>query len=382
VPAVEVEGARIHYETIGPSQAPVLVLANSLGTTTSMWQEQVAALSQRFLVVRYDHRGHGRSSATPGPYTIGLLGGDCLAVLDAVGAERASLLGLSIGGAVALWVAAHAPERVDRLVLCCTAPAFPPPEQWAERAARVRQGGVAQLLDPLMGRWFTDSFADPGGSVRQRVDAMLKSVEPEGYAGCCEALGTMDQTAELAAIVAPTLVIAGAEDPVVPPAVAVGLSSGIAGSSLLVLGGAAHLANIEQPARFNEAVISHLADPAAERGNRVRRAVLGDAHVENSAARSTEFSAGFLDLAERSAWGEIWTRPGLDPATRSCITLAMLVALGHFDELEFHLRGALRNGVSRDQIAEVLLQTAIYCGFPAANSAFGAARRALEEHGD
>jgi 3-oxoadipate enol-lactonase/4-carboxymuconolactone decarboxylase len=382
VPAVDHEGARIHYDTTGPSQAPVLVLANSLGTTTSMWQEQVAALSQRFLVVRYDHRGHGRSSATPGPYTIGLLGGDCLAVLDDMGAERASLLGLSIGGAVALWVAGHAPDRVDRLVLSCTAPVFPPPEQWAERAALVRQGGVAQLLDALMGRWFTDAFADPRGAVRERIDAMLKSVEPEGYAGCCEALGAMDQTADLATIVAPTLVIAGAEDPVVPPAVAVGLSSGIAGSSLLVLGGAAHLANIEQPARFNEAVISHLADPAAERGNRVRRAVLGDAHVENSAARSTEFSAGFLDLVERSAWGEIWTRPGLDPATRSCITLAMLVALGHFDELEFHLRGAMRNGVSRDQIAEVLLQTAVYCGFPAANSAFAAARRALDEHGD
>jgi 3-oxoadipate enol-lactonase/4-carboxymuconolactone decarboxylase len=276
-------------------------------------------------------------------------------------------------------VAAHAPSRVDRLVLCCTAPAFAPPEQWAERAALVRQGGVAQLLERLMGRWFTGSFADPDAEVRQRVDAMLKSVEPEGYAGCCEALGTMDQTADLGAIVAPTLVIAGAEDPVVPPAVAVGLSSGIAGSSLLVLGGAAHLANIEQPARFNEAVVSHLADPAAERGNRARRAVLGDAHVERSAARSTEFSAGFLDLVERSAWGEIWTRPGLDPATRSCITLAMLVALGHFDELEFHLRGARSNGVSRAQIAEVLLQTAIYCGFPAANHAFAVARRALDE---
>ena len=233
-----------------------------------------------------------------------------------------------------------------------------------------------------MGRWFTGSFADPGGAVRQRIEAMLKSVEPEGYAGCCEALATMDQTADLGAIAAPTLVIAGAQDPVVPPAVAVGLSSGIAGASLLVLGGAAHLANVEQPARFNEAVISHLADPAAERGNRVRRAVLGEEHVDRSAARVTEFSAGFLDLVERSAWGEIWTRPGLDPATRSCITLAMLVALGHFDELEFHLQGALRNGVSRAQISEVLLQTAVYCGFPAANSAFAVARRVWDEHGD
>ena len=379
--AVEHEGARIHYETAGPSDAPVLVLANSLGTTTGMWEEQVSALSQRFLVVRYDHRGHGRSSTTPGPYSMALLGGDCLAVLDDLGAARASLLGLSIGGAAAMWVASHAPDRVERLVLCCTAPVFPPPEQWLERAALVRQRGVAQLLDPLMGRWFTASFDDRDGAVRQRVDAMLKSVDPEGYAGCCEALSAADQTADLAAITAPTLVIGGAADPVVSPAAAADLSTRIADASLLILARAAHLANIEQPARFNEAVISHLAGPAAERGDRVRRAVLGDEHVDRSAAGATELTAGFLDLVTRSAWGEIWTRPGLEPATRSCITLAMLVALGHVDELELHVRGALRNGVTRAQIAEVLLQTAVYCGFPAANSAFAAAKRALEEHG-
>ena len=381
MPAVEHDGARIHYETVGPSGAPVLVLANSLGTTLGMWNAQMAALSQRFLVVRYDHRGHGRSSATPGPYTVALLGGDCLAVLDDLGVARASLIGLSLGGAVAMWVASHAPERVERLVLCCTAPAFPPPQQWAERAALVRAQGVVQLLDTLMGRWFTASFDDRGGEVRQLIDAMLRSVEPEGYAGCCEAVGAMDQTADLAAIVAPTLVIAGAADPVVPPTVAVDLSTRIANASLLALSGSAHLANIEQPTRFTEAVISHLVGTAAERGDRVRRTVLGDAHVDRSAASATAFTAGFLDLVERSAWGEVWTRPGLDRATRSCITLAMLVALRQFDELELHVRGALRNGVSRDQIAEVLLQTAVYCGFPAANSAFAAARRALEEPG-
>jgi 3-oxoadipate enol-lactonase / 4-carboxymuconolactone decarboxylase len=382
VPAAEHEGARIHYETAGPPGAPVLVLANSLGTTTGMWDGQVAALSQRFLVVRYDHRGHGRSSVTPGPYTMALLAGDCLAVLDDLGAERASLVGLSIGGAVAMWVASHAPGRVEGLVLCCTAPAFPPPEQWADRAALVRRAGVAQLLDALMGRWFSAAFDDRDGAVRRHVDAMLRSVEPEGYAGCCEALAAMDQTADLAAIEAPTLVIGGAADPVVPPAAAVDLSTRITDASLLVLAGAAHLANIEQPARFNEAVISHLAGPAAERGDRVRRTVLGDEHVERAAAGAGELSAGFVDLVERVAWGEVWTRPGLDRATRSCITVAMLVALGRVDELELHLRGALRNGVTRAQIAEVLLQTAIYCGFPAANSAFAAARRALAEHGD
>jgi len=382
VPVVAHEGANIHYETQGPAGAPVLVLANSLGTTTAMWDEQLTALSQRFLVVRYDHRGHGRSSATPGPYTIELLGADCLAVLDDLGAARASLCGLSIGGAVALWVAAHAPDRVERLVLCCTRPAFPPPEQWADRAALVRAQGTAPLLDVLMGRWFSPSFEDTDGAMRRRVDGMLRTVDPEAYAGCCEALGAMDQTAVLAAVVAPTLVVGGAHDPVSPPADAAALATGIAGSALVVLSGAAHLANIEQPARFTEAVLSHLADPPAIRGDRVRRSVLGDEHVDRAAAGATEFTAGFQDLVERTAWGEIWTRPGLDPATRSCITLSMLVALGHFDELEFHIRGARRNGLTGAQIAEVLLQTAIYCGFPAANRAFAVARRALHERDD
>jgi 3-oxoadipate enol-lactonase/4-carboxymuconolactone decarboxylase len=376
------EGASIAYRVDGPPSAPALLLANSLGTTTAVWDDQIDAWSQRFRVVRYDHRGHGGSSATPGPYTIELLGRDALAVLNDAGIETASVCGLSLGGAVAMWVAAHHPGRVERLVVCTSAPRFDPPEQWAQRAALVRAEGVVTLLDALMGRWFTPGLNDPAGLVRSRVRAMLEAIDAEGYAGCCEALGALDLTEALGAIEAPTLVLAGGQDPVVPHEVTYALTEGIKGSSLVVLSDAAHLATIEQPARVTEAVLMHFLGPPAELGNRVRRRVLGDEHVDRAALAQTEATAGFQDLVGRVAWGEIWTRPGLDSRTRSCITVAMLIALGRWEELEMHIVGAERNGLTRAEISEVLLQSAIYCGFPAANTAFAVARRVFEARDD
>jgi 3-oxoadipate enol-lactonase/4-carboxymuconolactone decarboxylase len=192
----------------------------------------------------------------------------------------------------------------------------------------------------------------------------------------------MNQRGDLANITAPTLVIAGALDPVVPPRVAVDLQQGINGAGLLVIPAAAHLVNIEQPEAFTTAVVDHVAGPAYRRGERTRRAVVGDAHVDRSEAGATPFTEPFIDLLTRYAWGEVWTRPGLDRPTRSCITLAMLTALGRTDELELHVRGAVRNGLTADQIGEVLLHAAIYCGVPAANAAFAVAKRVLTEIGD
>ncbi len=367
----------VAHRVDGPEGAPVLLLANSLGTTWDMWGPQIPALTARFRVVRYDHRGHGASPCEPGPYRIEDLAGDALGLLDRLGVERASVCGLSLGGMVAMWLAAHAPERVDRLVLCCTSPVLTPASQWAERAATVRADGVTGLLDALLGRWFTSRHDRAGDAAL--VTRMLAAVQPEGYAGCCEAIASMDLSADLAAIRAETLVVAGAEDPVVPPAAAVGVHERIAGSGLAVIAGAAHLANLEQPDRFTRVVLDHLAGTEVERGRRVRRQVLGDAHVDRAEAGTTPMTAPFQDLITRYAWGEIWTRPGLDRATRSCVTIAMLVALGRFDELALHVRGARRNGVTEEEITEVLLHAAIYCGAPAANSAFAVAERALRE---
>ncbi|MGH9047406.1 MAG: 3-oxoadipate enol-lactonase [Acidimicrobiales bacterium] len=371
---VEHAGASIAYRVDGPASAPALLLSNSLGTTTAMWDDQIAALSQRFRVVRYDHRGHGSSTASRGPYTMELLADDALAVLNDLEISSASLCGLSIGGAVAMWIAAHSPTRVERLVVCCSARRFPPPEQWVERAAMVRAGGTVALLDALMQRWFTPQAKD-SAPLRSRVEAMLDAADREGYAGCCEALAHLDLTDDLVTISAPTLVLAGALDPATTPELVFEVAARIEHSGFVVVPDAAHLANMEQPARVTEALLSHLCGPATERGDAVRRQVLGAEHVERAAAIAVPATAPFQELVGRVAWGEIWTRPGLDLRTRSCATVSMLVALGRFDELEMHLRGAERNGVTREELTEILLQTAIYCGFPAANRAFAVARR-------
>jgi 3-oxoadipate enol-lactonase / 4-carboxymuconolactone decarboxylase len=336
-------------------------------------------LTARFRVLRYYQRGHGTTPSTPGPYTIEQLGRDVVDLLDDAGLQRVSLCGLSLGGMIAMWLAAHAPDRVDRLVLCCTAPSLPPAEQWTQRAATVRRSGTGVLLDAVMGRWFTPGFVERRPDVARWAAAMLRSSDPEGYAGCCEAIAAIDNQDDLSLITAPTLIIAGAEDQVTPPAIAVAMLERIRGSSLVVLPEAAHLANIEQPDRFTAAIIDHLAGSDVERGRQIRRDVLGDEHVDRSEAARTPFTAPFQELITRYAWGEIWSRPGLDRPTRSCITLAMLVALGRFDELALHVRGARRNGLSPDQIGEVLLQTAVYCGVPAANAAFGVASRILAD---
>ena len=371
--AVEVD-----YRLEGPEDAPVVVLANSLGTTTELWDRQAGALAERFRVLRYDHRGHGGSPAPDGPYSIDDIGGDLLALLDRLAIARASICGVSLGGMVGMWLAARAPERVDRLVLCCTSAHFPSRADWEARAATVRASGTAAVVDTALERWFTPAFRSSERETVARFGETLRSIDDEGYAGCIEAIADMDLRGELGAIRAPALVIAGAEDPATPPDHARLIQQGIAGARLVVVPRARHLANVERPAVITAEILDHLgATGPRERGMRVRREVLGDEYVDAAVKRTTALDADFQDLITRYAWGEIWTRPGLDRRTRSAVTLTALVALGRLDELALHVRAARRNGMTADEIAEVLLQCAVYCGVPAANAAFAVARRVL-----
>lgn len=241
----------------GPDGAPVVVLSNSLGTTPEMWDGQLLALAEHFCVLRYDHRGHGRSPVPPGPYTIEDLGSDLLAALDRLGIERASLCGLSLGGMVSMWVASEAPDRVDRLVLCNTSAYMGPPERWTERATLVREQGTDAIVDGAIERWLTP--AGRGTRAEQRLRAMLHATPDEGYASCCEAVGSTDLRDRLAAIRAPTLVIAGADDPALPPERARRLADAIRGARLEVIERGAHLVNVERPEEFNRALLGHLA---------------------------------------------------------------------------------------------------------------------------
>ncbi len=249
----------------GPRDAPVLVLGNSLGTTRELWEPQLAGLGEHFRLLRYEHRGHGGSPAPPGPYTIAELGADVLRLLDDFGVEHASYCGVSLGGMLGMWLAANAPERIDVLGLCCTSARFPDTGPWIQRAATVRAGGLPPISAQVVSRWFTPAFAARFPAVPAGFIATLDGIDPEGYAGCCDAIAAMDLRPALAAITAHTLVISGSEDPSTPPWHGAVIARGIAGSRLAVIRGAAHLANVSAPGEVTAALSAHLLAMAPPR---------------------------------------------------------------------------------------------------------------------
>lgn len=250
---------RLHHRLEGPTEAPVLALPSSLGTTIELWDTNVARWSKSFRVLRYDQRGHGRSDTPSGPYAVEDLATDFLELLDELGIERVCFCGLSLGGAPAMWLAAHAPERIDRLVLACTSARFGDPQPWLDRAALVREHGLEPLADSLLGRWFTARFAAAQPEIVSRFRELLLATPREGYAGSCEALAAWDFRDRLAVIQAPTLVLAAAEDPSTPPDHARLLARRIPAAKLAVFPDAAHLVNVEQAEAFSQLVREHLA---------------------------------------------------------------------------------------------------------------------------
>jgi 3-oxoadipate enol-lactonase len=249
-----------HHVLSGPADAPVLVLGNSLGTDLSMWDGVAAALGGRFRLLRFDHRGHGGSPVPSGPYTIEDLGRDLLALLDLLGLDRVSYCGLSLGGMVGMWLAAHAPERVDRLAPCCTSAWLPPAEGWLDRAARVRAGGTAAVADLVLGRWFSADWAASHPAEVERARAMLLGVPPEGYAGCCEAIASMDLRADLPSIAAQTLVVSGGNDIAIPPSHGAEIAAAVPRARFVVLPRPAHLAAIEQPDAVAGLLLDHFEE--------------------------------------------------------------------------------------------------------------------------
>lgn len=382
----------VNHRVEGPAAAPALLLINSIGSDLSIWEPILPELLRHFRVIRYDQRGHGASPVPQGPYEIGDLGADALALLDRLGVQRAHVAGTSLGGMVGLWLAVHAPERVERLAVLCSSARLGPPESWRERAALVRERGSSAVARAGVGRWFTAQFAQRHPELIARYEAMVSQTPAEGYAACCEAIARWDITAELPKISAPTWILSAEADPATPPSHGYLMAGLIPDARIDVVAGAAHLAFAERPGFVSRLLIDHLQghpdlspapDPErAKRGERVRREVLGDAHVDRAKANTTPLTAPFQDFITRYAWGEIWSRPGLTRAERSIVTLSVLAALQHEEELAMHLRAALRNGLTEAQIQEVLLQVGLYAGVPVANRAFAVAKRTLDPSDD
>ncbi len=258
MPIANLPDAQLYYEWSGPEHAPVLVLSNSLGTTHRMWEPQVAAFTTHFRLLRYDTRGHGQSSATPGPYTIEKLGWDVVHLLDYLQLERVDFCGLSMGGMIGMFLGANAAHRFHKIVLCNTAARIGTLETWNARIDAVQKGGMRAVAAGIVERWLTPAYRTSHVAETAAVLHMLEQANPDGYVACCAAVRDMDQRETLQNVKVPALVLAGTHDPATLPADGQFLAEHIPGASYVQVN-AAHLSNIEAQDDFNTRVVNFLA---------------------------------------------------------------------------------------------------------------------------
>jgi len=384
MPTVTVNGVDLYYDLAGPKGLPTVVFSNSLGSTVEMWDGVAAALAGRFRVLRYDTQGHGRSGTRDQPTTIDDLADDLAGLLDALDIAEAHVIGLSLGSMTAQAFAAAHPRRTASLILMATAARLPPPDFWRERAATVVDAGPEAVVDLIVPRWFTPGFQEREPATVHRIRDLFLASDRRGYARCCEALADMDLSERIAAITAPTLVVVGADDPVTPLAMGEHVRSRIKRAELAVIPDCAHLIAVEQPASaaihlaaFLERHAAGAPTKAFAAGLAVRRAVLGDAHVDRSLDNAGSFGMPWQDFVTRTAWHDAWGDPALERKTRSMLTLTVMIALHREDEFKLHLRPALANGVAIDELGALIRHVAVYAGIPAANAAMRWVREVL-----
>jgi 3-oxoadipate enol-lactonase/4-carboxymuconolactone decarboxylase len=379
MPFADVNGHRCYYRLHGRDGDPLVVLSHSLGLEHGLWDALAAQLQPSMRVLRYDTRGHGASESTQGDYTVEQLARDALALLDALGIRTFAWCGLSLGGMIGQWLGAHEADRLTRLVLANTSPRVDA-GVFEERRATVLARGIATVIDTVMVRCFSPRMLASGDPAVDWTRRTTLAVNATGYAGCCAAIRDHDGRTFLDRIAVPTLVISGDGDVSMPPAQhGQVLADAIPGARSVRLD-AGHLSNLERPRAFNAAVAGWIvpapADTAAA-GMAVRRAVLGDAHVDRAVASLTDFTREFQSLITTFAWGTIWTRPGIDAATRRLLVLAMTASMGRWEEFRLHVRTGLAAELDAADLKEVLLQVAVYAGVPAANTAFQIAAEEL-----
>ena len=376
----------------GTPDLPLLVVLPSLGTSvTTLWSRAAQSLGNEFHVVGIDLPGHGTNRApAPETTTMAELAAGVLEAVDAHVAPGATFhySGDSVGGAIGLQLLLDAPDRVRSATLLCTAAKIGTAEGWAERKQQVLTQGTASLVAASAGRWFGPGYLERDGETGGAILQDLAHTDATGYAAITDALASFDVRDRLGEITAPVVAIGGTYDVATPPADLQVIAEGVQQGRQVTVTDMGHLAPVEET-NLVVRTIRDLAfaatrnamtrDEVREAGFVVRRQVLSDEHVDRSIARTTDFTRDFQSMITEYAWGTIWTRPGLDRRSRSLITLMAMIARGHHEEFAMHLKAALRNGVTVEEIKEVILQSAIYCGVPDANTAFRIAQETLGE---
>ena len=377
-------GINLHYQSDGDPQGTSLVLIHSLGTDLRLWDDLIPRLDPALRLIRFDLRGHGLSADPEGDLNVADFSADLAALLDHLEVEKAVVLGISIGGLIALDFALRNEARAHSLILVDTAARIGTHDLWQTRIDAIRAHGMAPLADSILARWFAPDFAARCPTQFQGVHTLFTRNSVIGYTAACAALREADLRVDVPHIKVPALVLCGAQDAATPPEVVQELAASLPNASFALLPGAGHTPPIEQPQGMADEVNSFLRAQQTvghmyERGMKIRREVLGDDHVDRAEENKTSFDTAFQRFITETAWGTVWARPGLDRRTRHLLTLAMLAALGKEHEFAMHVRASRNTGVTIDEIKEMLLQVAVYAGVPAANSAIAAAKRVLAE---
>ncbi|MDD2820440.1 MAG: 3-oxoadipate enol-lactonase [Flavobacterium sp.] len=370
---------KTNYKITGTPNSPVLAFSNSLGTDMGMWEELIPNLLPYFRVLQYDTRGHGESEITNEGYTIDLLGNDFIALLDELKIDKVYFCGLSMGGLIGQWLGIHHPKRLFKLILSNTDSKIGTVENWNDRIKTIQNEGMQAIVEGTMERWFTDDFRKNNPNRITEIKSVFAKNNVVGYTNSCAAVRDADFRNDLHKITIETLVITGTEDAVTNVEQAELLVKAIPNASLKILP-ARHLSATELPEIYTQVMIDFIVGESTfERGMHVRRSVLGEAHVAKAIENSNEFNGDFQNFISNYAWGEIWTRPELSKHNRSLITIAMLIALNRKAELQMHIKAAFNNGVTVAEIKEVIMQSALYCGLPAANEAIHTAEEVFNE---
>ncbi len=372
---------KTNYKLQGTPNSPALIFSNSLGAEMMIWDELVPYLLPYFRILQYDARGHGGSEITKGPYTIETLGEDVIDLMDDLKIETAYFCGLSMGGLIGQWLGLNHPERFEKIVLSNTGAKIGDNEHWNARIATITQEGMQGIANATMERWFSDDFRRYNPKRVAEIKEMFLRNNPTAYTNACAAIRDADFREKIQNISVEILIITGDGDPVTNVEQAEYLANRIPFAHLKVLH-ARHLSSAEIPKEYAQVLLDFLVgDTNYTRGMHVRRTVLGNTYVDKANEKINSFNTDFQSFITNYAWGEIWTRPNLSKHSRSMITLAMLIAQNRKPEFKLHLRAALNNGVSVVEIKEIILQSAIYCGVPAANEAFAAAQELFKEIG-